>query len=30
LHRKHNRVNENRVMSTSQLEKIRIISNQIQ
>jgi len=30
LHRKHNRVNENRVMSTSHLEKIRIISNQIQ
>ena len=30
LHRKHNQVNENRIISTSHLEKIRIISNQRQ
>jgi len=30
LHRKHNQVNENRIISTSYLEKIRIISNQRQ
>ena len=30
LHRKHNQVNENRIMSTNHLEKIRIISNKKQ
>ena len=30
LHRKHNQVNESRIVSTDYLEKIRIISNQKQ
>jgi hypothetical protein len=30
LHRKHNQVNESRIVSTDYLEKIRIISNEKQ